>query len=165
MVNLKTVLVVDDNALNRSTLKKILSKSYNIMEVENCSQAMETLKERTDEIAIVILNIVTPIKDGYIFLETVHRDTRYSNIPVIVTAEDDGRQNEEKILSLGAWDFISQPYDPSIIKIRVKNAIERSQFALTNQLKYLSAFDTLTGTYNKSKFFSATREMIDNDSE
>ncbi|MEF9896147.1 MAG: EAL domain-containing protein, partial [Clostridia bacterium] len=68
--------------------------------------------------------------------------------------------NEIKVLGLGAWDFVSKPYNPNIIRFRLKNAIDRSQLTALKQLKYLAEYDALTGIYNKTKFFDAVREML-----
>ncbi|MEG1683901.1 MAG: diguanylate cyclase, partial [Oscillospiraceae bacterium] len=69
--------------------------------------------------------------------------------------------NERRALALGAWDFVTKPFDADILLFRLGNAIDRSQLAALKQLKYLAEYDALTGIYNKTKFFDATRKMID----
>ncbi|MEG0493322.1 MAG: EAL domain-containing protein [Clostridia bacterium] len=160
MSSLKTILVVDDNALNRTILSKILSESYSVVEAEDGKAALFMLDEQKFEIDAVMLDVVMPVMDGFAFLEALHSNSKHENLPVIVTTGNNEHTNERKALSLGAWDFVSKPYDPEIIRFRLKNAIDRSQLAALKQLQYLSAFDTLTGIYNKSKFFEATREML-----
>ncbi|MEG2119049.1 MAG: EAL domain-containing protein, partial [Pseudoflavonifractor sp.] len=115
----------------------------------------------TDEIVAVMLDLVMPVMDGYSVLEAVGQDPRYKNIPIIVTTENSDNENEMKALALGAWDFVSKPYHPQIIQFRLKNAIARSQLSALNRLKYLSEYDSLTGIYNKAKFFEATRALLD----
>ncbi|MEG1570123.1 MAG: EAL domain-containing protein, partial [Clostridia bacterium] len=160
MSSLKTILVVDDNALNRTILSKILSDSYSVVEAEDGQAALDMLDEQKFEIDAVMLDVVMPVMDGFAFLEAIHSNSKHENLPVIVTTGNNEHSSERKALSLGAWDFVSKPYDPEIIRFRLKNAIDRSQLAVLKQLQYLSAFDTLTGIYNKSKFFEATREML-----
>ncbi|MEG2897368.1 MAG: EAL domain-containing protein [Eubacterium sp.] len=160
MSALKTVLIVDDNAINRMILSKILNKDYKILQAENGKMAMQLLNENSSDIVAVMLDIVMPVMDGYAFLECIQNDGRYDNLPIIVMTENDNKDNEIKVLALGAWDFVSKPYNAEIIKFRLKNAIDRSQLSAFTQLKYLAEFDDLTGIYNKKKFFDVTHEMI-----
>ncbi|MEG1778458.1 MAG: EAL domain-containing protein [Oscillospiraceae bacterium] len=159
--SLKTIMIVDDNKVNRMILSNILSAEYAVIEAENGKSALELLNKHNDDISAVMLDLVMPIMDGYAVLEAICKDNRYSNLPILVTTENSDTENEMKALSLGAWDFVSKPYHPQIIHFRLKNAIDRSQLSALKQLKYLAEYDALTGIYNKAKFFDATREMID----
>ncbi|MEG0902551.1 MAG: response regulator, partial [Clostridia bacterium] len=161
MPSLKTILVVDDNFVNRTILAKILSEAYEVLQAEDGQVALALLDARRDEIAAVMLDLVMPVMDGYAVLSFLQGDARYHNLPVIVTTENNDIDNEIKVLGLGAWDFVSKPYNPEIIRFRLRNTIDRSQLAALQQLKYLAEFDALTGIYNKSMFFRATREMLD----
>lgn len=158
---LKTILVVDDNRVNRVILSTILSKQYAVLEAENGQIALQILREHHEEIAAVMLDLVMPILDGYAVLEAIQKSDKYSNMPILVTTDNSSHINERKALALGAWDFVSKPYDAQIITFRLKNAIDRSQLSALKELQYLSEYDALTGIYNKTKFFNMTREMID----
>ncbi|MEG1305056.1 MAG: response regulator, partial [Oscillospiraceae bacterium] len=161
MALLKTVLVVDDSPVNRKILSKILSEEYLVEEAEDGQAALALLSEHSDKIAAVMLDLVMPVMDGFSFLEAIKGEEYCGNLPVIVTTNNGDDENEMRALALGAWDFVSKPYHPQIIRFRVKNAIDRSQLSALKQLKYLSEYDSLTGIYNKTKFFETTREMID----
>ncbi|MEG1571626.1 MAG: EAL domain-containing protein, partial [Clostridia bacterium] len=161
MSSLKTVLVVDDQKMNRVILAKLLSNRYNVLEAENGKMALQMLNKRSDEIAAVLLDLVMPVMDGFAVLEAIRKNSRLSNLPVVVTTGSGNNDSERRALSLGAWDFVTKPYDAQIILFRLDNAIERSQFTALKQLKYLADYDALTGVYNKTKFFDATRKMLD----
>ncbi|MEG1848597.1 MAG: EAL domain-containing protein, partial [Lachnospiraceae bacterium] len=158
---LKTVLVVDDNIVNRRILSHILSKEYEVLEAENGQAALQLLEEHTEDISAIMLDLLMPVMDGYEVLESIKHHIEYSNIPIVVTTENSNSDSEIKALTLGAWDFVSKPYNPQIIMFRLHNVIDRSQLSALKQLKYLADYDTLTGIYNKTKFFTATRDMID----
>ncbi|MEG1060675.1 MAG: EAL domain-containing protein [Oscillospiraceae bacterium] len=160
MPALTTVLVVDDNMVNRTILSKILSEQYTVLEAENGKVALELLENHA-EIAAVMLDLVMPVMDGYAVLEAVRQDNRYANLPIAVTTGNGNHDSEKKALALGAWDFVTKPYDAEIILFRLKNAIDRSQLSALKELKYLTDYDVLTGLYNKKKFFDATRKMLD----
>ncbi|MEG2208195.1 MAG: response regulator, partial [Clostridia bacterium] len=132
-----------------------MSDQYPVLEAADGQAAIELLHAHANEIAAVLLDVVMPVMDGFTFLETLRNDAAFQNLPVIVTTGNNDHENERKALSLGAWDFVSKPYDPEIIRFRLRNTIDRSQLAALQQLKYLAEFDALTGIYNKSMFFRA----------
>ncbi|MEG1781686.1 MAG: EAL domain-containing protein [Oscillospiraceae bacterium] len=159
--SLQTVLIVDDNVVNRSILAKILSKEYAVIEAENGQVALDILNERPEEISAVMLDIVMPVMDGYAVLKAIQSDMRYDDLPILITTENSDSESEIKALTLGAWDFVSKPYNPQTIIFRLKNAIDRSQLPALKKLKYLSEYDALTGVYNKEKFFAASARMLE----
>lgn len=123
------------------------------------------MEESKSRISGIIFDLVMPVMNGYEFLEAVRDIPKYANIPIIVATGNGDNENEIKALELGAWDFASKPYNPTILRFRLKNAIERSQMAAFERLKYLAEYDKLTGIYNKSKFFSESSEFIQNSDE
>ncbi|MEG0597981.1 MAG: EAL domain-containing protein, partial [Oscillospiraceae bacterium] len=157
----RTILVVDDSAINRAILTRILSPQYLVLEAEEGRRALDLLKEYQGEIAAVMLDLAMPVMDGYSALEMMRKNGRYGNLPIVVTTGSGNRDSERRALSLGAWDFVTKPYDADIILFRLKNAIDRSQLTALKQLKYLADYDALTGIYNKTKFYDATRVMLD----
>lgn len=156
------ILVVDDAKIDRITLRKILNEDYEILEAENGRQALDILDAQTEEetIAAVLLDLVMPELSGYQFMQEYQKIETYRRIPVIVATVEGDTVTERECLELGAWDFVSKPYDPMVIRFRVRNAIERSQQQLSKELKYRADYDILTGIYNKTKFFEATRATL-----
>ncbi len=161
----KKILVVDDNAINRKILNKMLSEDYEVVEAANGKEAFEKIDEAKGQVAAVLLDLMMPVMDGYEFLKIANENNQYVNIPILVSTGNSDRENEKKALRLGAWDFISKPYEAEIIKFRLKNAIDRSLMTAYEQLKYLSEYDVMTELYNKNKFFAVTREMLDNNGD
>ncbi|MEG2014612.1 MAG: EAL domain-containing protein, partial [Clostridia bacterium] len=161
MSSMKTIMVVDDNSVNRTILSKILSNQYSVIEAENGKIALDILESKKDEISAILLDLVMPVMDGYEVLQQIHNSDKCNNLPIIVTTGNGNNESERKALALGAWDFVSKPYDAEIIMFRLNNAIDRSQLSALKQLKYLAEYDDLTGIFNKTKFFEETRKMID----
>lgn len=153
------ILVVEDLAINRQLLNTILSKDYTVIEADNGLSAF-SLVESEPDISAILLDIVMPVMDGYAFLEKLHA-SRFDSLPVIVVTGDNDSGTEQKALNLGAWDFVSKPYQPAILLLRLKNAIIRSKYYLLSEMQYAYAYDPLTGLYNRTQFFSETRLMLD----
>lgn len=148
------ILIVDDGKLNRVSFATILKSEYEILEAEDGEKALEILSKRKSSIALIILDLVMPVMDGYEFLEVYRNNAEYRYIPVIVSTSNDDAENERKCLALGAWDFIPKTFHPEIIRFRVRNAIEKSKVRLLE-------YDSLTEIYSEQKFYQATREFLD----
>ena len=160
MDNSKTVLIVDDAFINRALLKKLLSDQYNIIEAEDGKTALDILKS-TVTVSCVLLDLEMPVMDGFEVLSRMRVNPDLNKIPVVVTTGGEDADNEIKALANGAWDFIKKPFVPQVLSFRIKNAIERSQFAAFEQLKYMAEFDTLTDIFNRDKFYAETKRLID----
>lgn len=160
MESVKTVLVVDDNQINRHILRQILKDVYQIIEAENGQVALDVLSKNNVEISAVLLDLTMPVMDGYTFLRKVQEDSRIRNIPIIVTTSHSESEKEIEALKIGAWDFVTKPYNPEIILFRLRNAINRSQLETLREIIYLSEFDKLTGIYTKNHFFAETHKML-----
>ena len=63
----KTILVVEDNEINRLMLSELLSLEYTVLEAENGQQALDVLEKRKDEISLILLDI-THACDGWIYV-------------------------------------------------------------------------------------------------
>ncbi len=160
MYLLNAVLIVDDSVVNRRLLSDILVKDYYIIWAENGAEALKVLSKSGLKISAVVLDLIMPVMDGFEFMEELSKHSEYKDIPVIITTAQNDKESELKALKCGAWDFVSKPYQPEILKFRLKNAIERSELSAYKKLKYLSQFDELTDVYNKSKFVSDTTDLI-----
>ena len=160
MTRKHTILIVDDARHNRTALREILNDNYIVLEAENGQNALAVLEEKYQAVTVIILDLIMPDMSGLELLEIFHKDVRYQNIPVIAMLRDINDEIECKCLEYGAWDFMRKPYDPTIVRFRVKNVIDRSQMRVDDELKYRAEYDVLTGILNKSKFFYNTRNML-----
>ena len=155
-----TVLIVEDNEINRMLLASILAENYHVLEAANGREALEILKDSKNTVSAVITDLVMPEMDGFQFLEEYSSTPEFANMPVIVSTSQSDSESEVKCLEYGAWDFIKKPYNPQIIQFRVKNVIERSELYLLEKIHYQEQFDTLTGIYIKNMFVNKTKKML-----
>ena len=150
----KTILVVDDNKLNRAILCKILaSEGYSVLEAENGMEALGILNKATSKISLVLLDISMPVMDGYSLLRKMNEQKLISSVPVIIMTGNEDEDAEICCLQSGASDFIRKPYNAELIRNRVKSILRLwDNAALINQLET----DKMTGLYSRS-FFYRTR--------
>ncbi len=158
--NKDIVLVIDDDRVDREILKNILSKDFYVVDYQDAQEGFDFLARHELDVKCVVVDIYMPNMDGYEFLKKVNESGL--KIPVIVTTSDAGEEIQVKVLADGAWDFITKPYNADIVKLRVQNAIMRTEFFAFKKLKYIAEYDPLTGIFNKDKFLKKTRIMLDN---
>ena len=153
----KQVMVVEDNWLNREMLVSILEQQYDVLQAENGQEALELLEQHREDVAVILLDVMMPVVDGYTFLDRVKADETLSLIPVIVMTQGDSEADEVEALAHGANDFVPKPYRPRVILHRVASIIKlREDAAMANQFK----FDRLTGLYSREYFFQKVTERL-----
>ncbi len=147
--NRRTVLIVEDEAVNREMLGLIVESSYNVIYAEDGVEALDILRERFSIISMVLLDINMPRMNGIELLKIIREDENLRRIPVIVLTSD--KSSELETLRIGALDFITKPYDmPEIIMARVNRIIE---FAEDKRIIQNVERDSLTDLYTKNFFF------------
>lgn len=119
-----TILVVDDVEMNRTILCTLFEKNYNLLEAENGEQAMQLLEKYHSRIAIVLLDLNMPVKNGYEVLEDMKAQGMLSTVPVIVITVESSSESEIKAFDLGASDIMMKPFELHVVERRVQNVIE-----------------------------------------
>ncbi len=122
------ILAVDDELINLKIIENIFSKDpeIKILKATNGEEALKIINENQDKLDIVLLDIVMPKLDGLETLKAIRQKLKLKHLPVIIVTSN--RQEKVKALKLGATDFISKPFDPSEIKLRVKNYVELKRY-------------------------------------
>ena len=119
------ILVVDDDEAIRDALKEILEDDYDISCADSGSQAL--LKTRSHEFDLVFLDIVMPEMDG---IETLRQIKQIDpDLDVIMVSAVDRAQEATDSLKLGAYDYITKPFDHEIILNRVEKIAGRQRLA------------------------------------
>ena len=141
----RTILIVDDEYIEREMLGAMLNDAYDVIYAENGMLALDIIKRDKQTLSLVILDLHMPELDGYTLLKLMRSDSEMRRIPVIVlTSETDA---EVRSLRLGATDFITKPYNmPDVVKARVSHAIELAEDSI---IIHETERDCLTGLFNK----------------
>jgi putative two-component system response regulator len=117
-----TVLIVDDMETNIDILEAILSDDYNVLIASNGEEALKIIGEASPD--LVLLDLYMPGMDGFEVLETIRKDEKYDNMPVLFVTGEHDSYSEEKGLQLGAVDYIKKPYNPMSVRAKVGNHID-----------------------------------------
>jgi adenylate cyclase len=121
------LLVVDDNEDNRYTLTRRLGREgyANIATATNGREALELLQAKP--IDLVLLDIMMPDMNGYEVLEHLKADPRLRHIPVIMISAVDEIESVIRCVELGAEDYLSKPFNPTLLRARVGASLERKK--------------------------------------
>jgi len=126
------ILVVDDEYLIRWTLQQNLEKEgYEVFLAETGEEALEKVKEEAPDLAL--LDIKLPGMDGYEVLEKALKIDE-GIIPIMITAFDEV-EKVVKAMRLGAFDYITKPFDFSKVHLSIQKALETSQ--LKREVRHL----------------------------
>jgi len=141
-----TILIVDDMPINIQLLSEILAAEYTLKAVTNGQRALDLVK-KDPSIDLILLDVVMPDIDGYQICRELKNHPETNKIPIIfVTAKKDVN-DEEYGFNLGAVDYISKPFHPIIVKVRIRNQITLK--LRSDMLEELALIDGLTQIYNR----------------
>ena len=116
------ILIVDDDDRIRDLLKNFLSENnYIVSTAENSDQAKEKLKYLRFD--IIILDVMMPGQNGYDLTKEIKSKFK---VPIILLTAKGEVENRIKGLELGADDYISKPFEPKELLLRIKNILKNS---------------------------------------
>lgn len=127
MPNNNTILIVDDIDVNRATLYEMFHSQYEIAEAENGLEAVSYVEEHAEEIAVILLDLIMPISDGFEVLSYLTSHGYMPGIPVILITSDATKESEALGYSYGVSDIIYKPFITRVVIRRVINIIELYQ--------------------------------------
>lgn len=144
---MKTVMVVDDNLVNLKYIESQLSGQYQMILAKSGEQALAICsREKPD---LILLDIEMPGMDGFETIARINRDISLRYIPVIFLTAHRDTATEIMGLKSGAVDFITKPFEKSILIHRLELHLLYSEYQrrLENTVKELS--DSLSASFSE----------------
>lgn len=167
---MKTILVVDDDKLNLSAARKVLSGEYKVIPVVRGTQVLSYLEN--EECDMILLDISMPEMDGFELLRKIRTMENGKDIPVIFLTADNDTETETRCFKEGAIDFIVKPFVPAVMQSRIGRALELEELRRgladklekktreVSDIRSKSYQDVLTGLWNRAYTENAVNEMI-----
>jgi len=116
------ILIVDDTPANIKIMAEMLRRDYDLSVATDGPQALELAV--TEPPDLVLLDIMMPGMDGYEVCRRLKADEATAQAPIIFVTAMAGEEDEAKGLDLGAVDYVTKPFRPSLVKSRVRNHLE-----------------------------------------
>lgn len=121
----KRILVVDDEFRIRKLVVEFLKRSdYDVFEAEDGEQAIDILFEKNERFDLIVLDVMMPKYDGWYVLESI-RD--YMTTPVVMLTARSEEYDQLKGFKLGADDYVTKPFSPSVLVARINKILQRHE--------------------------------------
>lgn len=117
------ILIVDDSEINRSILIDMLGNEYEILEAVDGVEGVDMLNHYGTQIGLVLLDIIMPNMDGFGVLNAMNKNHWIEDIPVVMISTERDPALIERAYEMGISDFVSRPFDATIVRRRVINTI------------------------------------------
>jgi len=164
--NVPAIMVVDDDQGIIESFQALLEDSYSIITAKSGEEAMELLKKH--DIKLILLDIMMPGIDGIETLEKIKVIDRSIDV-IMLTAVKEIR-TAIKAMKLGAYDYVTKPFDIDEIKALVdkifeKQEMEKEVIYLRSALSDIMGFDDIVGESSEMcSIYEAIKEVAKNDS-
>ncbi|HIJ21319.1 MAG: EAL domain-containing protein [Gammaproteobacteria bacterium] len=172
------VLVVEDIGINRAQLKAVLGEeSYELIEAKNGLEAVQLFQKVGPD--LVLMDIHMPLMDGYEAARQIKSSQGESYVPIIFISAEDDEKVITQALDAGGDDFISRPFNPSLLQAKInaqlriqalngslQNNIQQLEWAISDhkktqrELYEITNYDILTDLPNRQFFLVYLAQMV-----
>lgn len=120
---MKTIMIVEDDLELREELATFLKNSgYQVKQVTEFETLNQNLSNITSDVSLILLDINIPGMNGESLLKEFRKT---SNIPIIMVTSKNNEMDELLCMSYGADDYITKPYNPQILLLRIEAVLKR----------------------------------------
>ena len=126
----KIMIIEDDTIISKELYELLVNAGYEALILKDFSNAKEEILK--SNIDLILLDINIPYQNGEQLLKEIRKE---SDIPVIMVTSRASETDEILSISYGADDYITKPYSPTILLLRIQNIFKRLDNS-TEVLKY-----------------------------
>ncbi len=150
--NSGSILVVDDNEINRDLLASQLKRQgHRVTLASNGREALAIIAE--ENIDIMLLDIMMPEMNGYVVLEHLRSNPGMQSIPIIVISALDRIASVVRCIQMGAQDYLLKPFNPVLLNARINSCLEMKRLKDRGEALALDNFP------EEERFIAESREM------
>jgi signal transduction histidine kinase len=127
-----TVLVVEDSTVNRLALSRgVENEGHRVLQASDGREALDLLGR--EQVHMVLLDLLMPEVDGFEVLAVMGRDPVLREIPVLVISAVEATADIARAIELGAIDCLPKPFDPLMLRVRLRTALEQARLRQVEQ--------------------------------
>lgn len=117
----KIMIIEDDPAIRDELVLILTNEGYSALAITDFLQVLEQIRNSNPD--LILLDLGLPNRDGFSLCADIHK---VSNVPIIFVTSRDSTLDELRALSLGGDDYITKPYNISVLLARIKAVLRRS---------------------------------------
>jgi len=145
---MQKILIADDDAINRQVLAELLKPDYAVVLAKNGAQALELAARHAPD--LILLDVMMPDMDGHAVLRQLRTGSPAGHPTVIFISGLDRPEDEAAGLNMGAADYISKPFNATVVLARV--AMHLQMLRQRRMLEQLAQIDGLTELANRRRY-------------
>lgn len=116
------ILVVDDDKFQIQLIERILTKAqYHVIGYNDSREALKHVYTIAPD--LILLDLIMPEIDGFEMCRRLKSDDKTKHIPIIFLTAKKDQDTESKVFELGAVDYITKPYNPITVNVRIQNQL------------------------------------------
>jgi len=115
------IMAEDDKTIARLIIFKLEKEGFKVIHFSNGEGVVEKVVDVFPD--VVILDVMMPIKDGISILREIKGNPKTASVPVIILSARGQENDVVKAMEIGASDYISKPFSPSELMVRIKRVI------------------------------------------
>ncbi len=123
-----TILILENDDESRAELVEIFQDKYKILAVSNEKEGIDSLKKHAASLAVVLFNLMIPVKDNFQVLQHLSEKKFLNRIPFIMITSEKAEQYEKKGYEYGIISYIRKPFHAEVVKHLVDNVVEVFQY-------------------------------------
>lgn len=136
------ILVVEDDPEIQYLLEELLGGLYSIQTASHGAEALVHIKRREPD--LILCDVMMPVMDGVEFCRQVKENPNSCHIPLVMLTAKDSMAHKMEGIQSGANDYISKPFQPDYLLMRIQKLLEEKQRILEHFTQD-SPFEDLTG--------------------
>lgn len=116
-------LIVDDSAVMRKVIERALRQAglelTDVLQASNGEEALQMLRESSEELSLILSDINMPVMDGLQFLESRKQENLAPGVPVVMITTEGNEAFVMRAIAAGAQGYICKPFTADQVKVRV----------------------------------------------
>ncbi|RXK85491.1 hybrid sensor histidine kinase/response regulator transcription factor [Filimonas effusa] len=144
-----TVLIIEDNEDFRAYLKNQLKSFYKVIEAMDGREGWQ--KALSAHPHVIVSDISMPYMDGITLSKKIRADKRTAHIPIILLTALTGDTYQLKGLQTGASDYLTKPFSPEILRVKIQNLASLNQSLKEAYVKRLEIGSLPTAVENENE--------------
>ena len=119
------LLIIEDNEDLRYHLQKTFETDYQILLAKDGKEGCSIAEEKIPD--VIICDVMMPVKNGYEVCRQLKLDEKTNHIPIILLTAKVTQEEKIEGLMVGADDYITKPYHPTELSLKVQNLLEQNK--------------------------------------